>query len=472
MLNRTEYGSTVKSQLLVVFILALMLRSVFVITVPYSPWSDAAVYDGLGWRMSRGLGYVSETGEVTAWYPPLYPLILSGIYSLLGHSILAARMLNVLLDSVTTVLLYCFVNQMCPDVEHLGRRLPFLTGLLYAVNPITIYMSGVTMPEIFFTTLLMGTVFVAFHMRLRVQQSIHRSTLIMTVCSYAVLGLLGGFAALTKPVFVPIWIVLVYMATGSRNHKAKILPMAIALSFLLLTISPWLIRNRRVSGRITLDTHLGMQLVNGTHYMGPFYSVPPAIKLLSVTEWDQNQVGVQLFLRHVRSYPLEYIWHTLRRAGHMVDLNVEAFILSSSGLTYGQGYSSVSSFLRKNVMFIPLAMLPLMQCVMWTIGACFGLYDSLGMPRNKALLTIILMWVVFHAPMIALPRYFTPMWVLMTIPFAHSISFVMQYGLRSSILVIQAASRKRFSDASITLVLVLAMGTWITTGLTLVSRAY
>ena len=69
-----------RRQIAIVFALAFVLRALFVILVPYSPWSDAHLYDQRGWYLAQGFGYVAEPGVPTAYTPPGYPLALSGVY--------------------------------------------------------------------------------------------------------------------------------------------------------------------------------------------------------------------------------------------------------------------------------------------------------------------------------------------------------------------------------------------------------
>ena len=104
-------------QIIVVFLVALALRALFVILVPYTPWSDAVYYDERGWRLAQGLGYTETTGEPTAYTPPMYPLALAAIYGVFGHSVLAARMLNAFFDSVTAGLIYWLVVVLYRDGE-------------------------------------------------------------------------------------------------------------------------------------------------------------------------------------------------------------------------------------------------------------------------------------------------------------------------------------------------------------------
>ena len=125
-------------QIIVVFLLALALRALFIILVPYAPWSDAVFYDTLGWRLAQGFGYTWPSGEPTAYTPPLYPLALAGMYTLFGHSVLLARLLNVFCDSFTAILIYLVVVELYRDGDKLPGNTPFVAGLLYLFSTIDV----------------------------------------------------------------------------------------------------------------------------------------------------------------------------------------------------------------------------------------------------------------------------------------------------------------------------------------------
>ena len=63
-----------------VFLFALVVRFVFLVTVPAVPIAgagDASDYDRLAQAIVNGEGYVSETGQPTSMRPPLYSYVLA-----------------------------------------------------------------------------------------------------------------------------------------------------------------------------------------------------------------------------------------------------------------------------------------------------------------------------------------------------------------------------------------------------------
>ncbi|WP_434385586.1 tetratricopeptide repeat protein [Melittangium boletus] len=89
-----------------VFIGALAVRGAYLLTAHGpafdAPLIDADYYDYLGTRLARGEGF--DPGPF--WQPPLYPLVLGGLYWLLGPALLWPRLLQALLGALTAGLAY------------------------------------------------------------------------------------------------------------------------------------------------------------------------------------------------------------------------------------------------------------------------------------------------------------------------------------------------------------------------------
>ncbi len=465
--------ATRRSQIVVVFLLALALRTLFVSLVPYMPWSDAAYYDERGWRLAQGLGYTGTTGEPTAFTPPMYPLALAAIYGVFGHSVLAARMLNAFFDAVTAGLIYCLVVALYRDGEKPAGGVPFLAGLLYAVNPITVFSSGVMMTEPLFMALFMSVALLSLSFRPPPSRPDAGRGSGWPVWKSGVIGFAGGLAALTRATITPFWGLFVLFSTERLRLSSRIGAVCVSVVFFGLTVSPWLVRNWLVSGHVTFDTHSGHMYYLGTVDMGPFFTNDAvSYPFEGLSEWELPPVGMKVLADFVRAHPFTYLWHTVRRAGYMLDLNVETFILAFSKLIYGDQHARVSSYLHDHPLVMPLAVLPIAQSVLWIGGGLVGLYSGYSVPWRKVILTTVILWVVSHAAMSGFPRYFVPMLPFLTIPLAHLVLRFMKRRLGSAGTNLSAGSFHRLSDVTITLVLMLAAGTWVTTGVALVSRLY
>ena len=451
------------------FTLALVLRVVFVLLVPYTPWFDAKWYDDVAWRLAQGFGYSLATGEPTAYVPPFYSLVLATIYMVFGHSLLAGRLLNAVLDSFTAVLLYQLVVEFHRGTGKPYVRLAVISGILYAVNPITMFMSGVTMTEIVFTTLLVAILLFAVRVRRKRNQSVEENQSTQDAVLgqervwYAIVGVLGGLAALTRSAVVPVWAFIICESVAPQRVLGRVYKVLIATTFFVLTISPWVARNWRISGQIVFDNHAGWGMYAGTKYEGTLSGRHVNVDVPISSEWELIKVGRQELLNYVKERPVEYLWYSLRRAGHMLDLNLEAFMASFASVTYGSEYSRFSEFLRSKPAMIPVALLPILQSILWISGGLIGLYSWFDLPGRNTILTIVLLWVVSHAAFTGFPRYFMPMLPLLTIPLAHAILYVREHQPLSSRSSAPLRWKGTLSNITITLMLILALGTWLTT---------
>ena len=90
-------------RLLLVAGVALVVRLLYLATADgpsfHDPIVDADYYDYLGARLAAGAGF--DPGPF--WQPPLYPLLLGGLYATLGHDLLWPRLLQLVLGTLTAV---------------------------------------------------------------------------------------------------------------------------------------------------------------------------------------------------------------------------------------------------------------------------------------------------------------------------------------------------------------------------------
>ena len=59
-------------------------------------WGDELTYDTLAWNLARGYGYSFVPDHPSLLRAPMYPMILSGLYGLFGHSYTVVRLAQVL----------------------------------------------------------------------------------------------------------------------------------------------------------------------------------------------------------------------------------------------------------------------------------------------------------------------------------------------------------------------------------------
>ncbi len=170
----------------------------------------------------------------SAIHPPLYPLLLSGVYELGGHSTLAQRALGLPLGTLTLVLV-ALIGRRVRD-----ERTGLLAAGLYAIYPLMIAVDGDLMSETLYGPLVAGTLLCALAFRDRPK-----------ALRAGLLGALIALAAQTRSealLFVPLLVLpLTLRLDVPWGRRWRLLAIAIAACCLVL--APWTIRNESVFGR-------------------------------------------------------------------------------------------------------------------------------------------------------------------------------------------------------------------------------
>ncbi len=249
--------TTRNSQLITIgiLLLALLVRVAWLARFPTDPIApvDAEGYHLLAVNMLAGHGFA--IGWEAPFCPttvrtPLYPLFVAGIYAIAGHDPVRILPLHLLLEVLTTAL----VIRLGCDLG--GKRVGLWAGVLYACNGTTQRYTGYLLSEMLLLPLLTA----ALWMTIRCLR--HPTTRKATVA-----GLLWGLALLAKPnvEFLALCVGVLAFSRQlsavsfqpSRSSTASPISRFAFLFFWLtlgLTVFPWLLRNRAVSGRWMLST--------------------------------------------------------------------------------------------------------------------------------------------------------------------------------------------------------------------------
>ena len=254
----------------IIFLLALIIRLIFVIPSENIPSSDAANYDRLGLSLSKGLGYADNNSTPHSYCPPFYPFFLSVIYKIFGHSYPAVRVIQSIIGALICVFIYLAARKVC------AVRVGLWSAFISMAYPPFIKSAELLLTELFFTFVL---VLIVFYL-LEIQEGAG-----LKKC--AILGLLLGVSSLTRPVMLlfPFFIIPVFIhspATGglsippkepralarvgsiysNRMSLPKMLKKySVVLLFFSLVILPWVARNYSIYHKFVLvSTHGGATL--------------------------------------------------------------------------------------------------------------------------------------------------------------------------------------------------------------------
>jgi 4-amino-4-deoxy-L-arabinose transferase-like glycosyltransferase len=215
--------------LVLVFLLALLTRIAFIMTQQngfYFP-------DSIGY--SRTAVNLIASGGFGAGYDraPGYPLFLASVYSVLGESIFAVRIVESFIGASLAVLIALIGNRIGDETIGL------VAGGLWSVYPIAIFITGLIYPANL----------AAFLMALCVWSALPCQGKEFSATKLFAAGLFSGLAALTIPVVLLTIVALVAWIFFWTAHSR----VWLAFLFLLgssLTVLPWTVRNYAVYGRL------------------------------------------------------------------------------------------------------------------------------------------------------------------------------------------------------------------------------
>lgn len=198
---------------------------------------DPEWYDLAAQKISMG-----DWGPFPLFRAPAYPTLLGAVYSIFGRDLVAARLLNIVLQGATIWAVWRIGK------TYFKPAIGVIAAFLLAINGTTIYFAG----EILSTSLemLVGTLGLWATLRLTRDR---RPTLIL-LC-----GFVWGIAAITRPnnLFIfPVALVIVYFTTrnGFRNlfPRQTLISVALWIAAAFLPIIPVTAANYLRSGEFVL----------------------------------------------------------------------------------------------------------------------------------------------------------------------------------------------------------------------------
>ncbi|MCH8284305.1 MAG: glycosyltransferase family 39 protein [Chloroflexi bacterium] len=127
------------------------------------PVSDQGWYYQVATNLANGKGFViqfpSEAMQATAYRPPAYPLLLAGLWRVVGVDATPAKLLNVALGTATIPLVYAVGRQI------FDRRVGLISAGVYAVLPSAIVWLALTHSEALFTLLFLAALWLILSMQ-------------------------------------------------------------------------------------------------------------------------------------------------------------------------------------------------------------------------------------------------------------------------------------------------------------------
>lgn len=242
------------SKLLIgLFSIALFTRLIFFFcVVPYKPLvqsqyilqGDAPRYHLLAQTLISSKEFALHPGETPEILrTPGYPFFVGLLYYLFGIKPWVPIFFQLLLDSVSCLLLYEIV------LKFSNSRIALFASLFYAFDPFFIFYSVTLLSEILFIFLLL----VAALFFTKVIENNFTPASKMAIC---IAGLFFGLATLVRPISMYLIIVIpIYLFFLFRYNRKYFVTRAILFATMfLLAISPWIVRNLLTFNSILLST--------------------------------------------------------------------------------------------------------------------------------------------------------------------------------------------------------------------------
>ncbi|MCL4218479.1 MAG: glycosyltransferase family 39 protein [Candidatus Hydrogenedentes bacterium] len=360
--------------LVLIFLLALAPRLIFVIAARNAGLSyDESEYDMIARSLVAGKGFSAYypfpmafrpptyPWFTTAFRPPGYPFLLAGIYGVAGHNLLVVRVLQAIVTAFVPVLTYLIGRRVfSKGAAQLGA---FFVAIYV---PFVFYTLALLTENIYIPLMLLG-----MWLLLKSQDHQQRGYIVMAAIAF-------GAAILMRPVltfFTPLLFFWFWHARGKL--KPAVINTAIVLGVVIVMVTPWSIRNYRVTNQFTyLDTNGGYNLyigfhdgADGTFQMAPVYELIEKMKqgLMESPEIQAKDVlmhnwGKEQAREFIREHPLRAILLTPLKFAHFWNLEQRLFIVGYSWNYIGPAPAPVLALLMALIM-LPFALLVLLGVV-------------------------------------------------------------------------------------------------------------
>jgi hypothetical protein len=297
-----------------------------------------------GWEMGRiaralatGFGYADPfTGHSgpTAWSPPLYPLLIAGVFKIFGVYTVASAWVLLAINSVFSAATSSVIYEIaarCFGPTGRGKKIALWSGWLWALYPAAMQFAVRWIWDMCITAYLFSKIIV---IALRVrgvgeEPAVAKAGQTQTTARWAAFGILSGLVALlnsTLLLFLPVC--GLWMLLGAFKARGSVFPTllrgALACVLVLACLAPWMIRNYTVfHAFIPMRGNLGAELHQSAleeHLGFPWGATIPVCEVCPVFQ-QYRQMGEAAYVRRegelakqeIRSHRLRFVGFSLKR---------------------------------------------------------------------------------------------------------------------------------------------------------------
>jgi 4-amino-4-deoxy-L-arabinose transferase-like glycosyltransferase len=290
-----------------------------------------------GYEMGRvadalvtGQGYadpfIGHTGPTT-WVPPLYPLLLAGVFKMSGVYTLRSAWIILAINSFFSALTALTTYEIA--ARCFNRRVAVWSAWIWALYPAAMQYAVRWVWDMTVSTWLLSLILVVA-LRMRRIGEVQSNSAVLpdndgrTLRRWLVFGILWGLLALSNPsllLFLPAC--ALWMLHGSRQRRRQVGFASMSALVFILCVSPWMIRNAFVFHRfIPMRANFGAELYlgNGPGAMGFLmeynhpYEAPDQLRLYKqMGEVDYAQMRGRLAKKYIERNPGLFFRNSLKR---------------------------------------------------------------------------------------------------------------------------------------------------------------
>ncbi|MCX5752323.1 MAG: glycosyltransferase family 39 protein [Candidatus Krumholzibacteria bacterium] len=239
----------------IIIVLALAFRALFWLEVlgPAAPLrGDEIDYDAIARSLASGHGFSLIPDMPTAARPPLYPILLAGVYRIAGARADAGKILQILLGGAIVLLVYLLARRLFSETAAL------VAAAIVACNPSLIFISSYLLAENIYIVLLLSFLVLFAGGR----------TKPLSYAACAVGGILLGLASFARPNAFPFAIFAAgsFLLFGTGARGARLGKSIVMLAAAFAVLAPWAARNEARLGKpVLFTTHGGITFYQGNN---------------------------------------------------------------------------------------------------------------------------------------------------------------------------------------------------------------
>jgi 4-amino-4-deoxy-L-arabinose transferase-like glycosyltransferase len=223
---------------------ALCIATIYATGRDYADFADSIDYVNAAQMLVEN-GTYPATGGLNFFRAPLFPLFMAGIWSVVGESVFAVKIVQSVLHAVTVLLIFRTAKLLT------GKTLiASLAGLLFALNPFFVYQAAAVQTE------ALHTLLVTLALMLVVKMVVSDDGFDLKTAAAA--GVTFGLGALCKNSALGVCVVMaVAMLALLFRRKNSFAAAALMIVGMFAAILPWSFYNLKTRGEFILINDSG-----------------------------------------------------------------------------------------------------------------------------------------------------------------------------------------------------------------------